>query len=366
MIMKTLKSYITAEWFSLFALSILIVSFVLVVGNVVKLVELVIAKGVNIKIVLKLLLYLLPSLLVFSIPISILSATLLSFGRMAYENEITAIRASGISLYPFLFVLLLIGLMFSLLCLYFNDSLIPKTHYLTRTTIKEIGIKKPTTYLEEKTFIKAFKDYIMFIYKIKGDYLEDIRIFQPQVDKPTRTITAARGEFIAIPEKSAIKLILKNGTADEPSFDDPSVFYKLNFKNYNLTLSLKEKQNMQKLDKKVTDMTINELKDEIRKMRQLKIDERPLLVGLYRKYSLSFSSLIFILIGVPLAIRIKRRERSLGFVLSLIICLLYYLFMALGESLALRNKIYPSIGVWLPNIIFLLIGLVLSYKILEE
>ncbi|MCG2711451.1 MAG: LptF/LptG family permease [Candidatus Omnitrophica bacterium] len=364
--MRILKKYVLSEWLTLFSLALVIISFILVVGNMVKLVELVIAKGVNPLVVLRLFAYLLPSLFVFSIPISILCASLLCFGRMAYDNEITAIRSSGISLYPILGIILLIGIMFSLLCLYFNDTIIPRAHYLMRSTLQEIGVKKPAAYLEEKTFIKAFKNHIMFIYKIRGEYLEDIRIYQPQTDKPTRTIIAQRGEFISIPEKSAVKLLLKNGSADEPSFDDPSVFYKLNFKNYHITLDLKEKQEIQKLDKKASDMTIKEIENDIKEMKKLEIDYRPLQVGLYRKYSLAFSSLIFIFIGVPLAIRVKRRERSLGFSLSIAICLLYYLLMAFGESLALRNKIFPVIGVWLPNMIFLFIGLCLSYKVLEE
>jgi len=364
--MNTLRKYIIKEWFVLFSLSLAIISFILVVGNLIKLVELVITKHIQFLIVFKLFTYLLPSLLVFSIPISILTACLLTFGRMAYDNEITAIRSSGISLYPFLGTVLLAGIMFSLLCLYFNDSLIPKTHYLTRTTLQEIGIKKPTAYLEEKTFIKAFKNYILFIYKIKDEYLEDIRIYQPQTGKPTRTIMAKSGEFISIPEKGAIKLVLKNGFADEPNFNEPDVFYKLNFKTYNLTLNLRDQLEIKKLDKKVSDMSIKELKKEIKKMKSLNIDYRPLLAGLYRKFSLSFSSLIFIFIGVPLAIRVKRRERSLGFALSVLICLLYYLLMALGESLALRNKLPPAIGVWMPNIVFLIFGLILSYRMLKE
>lgn len=365
--MRILKNYITKEWFSLFLLSILTVSFILAIGNFVKLVELIIAKGVAPLAVLKLFTYLLPSLLVFSIPISILTATLLSFGRMAFDNEITAIRSSGISLYPIALNLLLVGMMFSLLCLYFNDTLIPKSHYNMRQTLREIGIKKPTTYLEEKTFIKAFKNYIIFIYKIRDTKLEGVRIYQPQLDKPTRTIVAKKGEFISIEGKGAIKLVLKDGMADEPTFDGSDAFYKLKFKTYHLTLYLEGGQQASRdLDKKVSDMTIGELQLEIKKMQKLNIDARPLLVGLYRKFSLSFSGLLFILIGMPLAIRVKRRERSLGFVISLVICLLYYLLMAVGDSLALRNKIDPLLGVWMPNIVLFVIGAFLTIKMLEE
>lgn len=113
-------------------------------------------------------------------------------------------------------------------------------------------------------------------------------------------------------------------------------------------------------------MTIRELRDEINNMKNLKIDETPLLVGLYRKFSISFSSLVFALLGIPLAIRVRRRERSLGFGLSIMVCLLYYMLMALGEGLALQGKMNPILGVWLPNIILLMVGLVLTLKVIED
>jgi len=326
----------------------------------------VISKGVQVKDVIKMFTYLMPALLIFSIPISILTATLLSFGRLSFDNEITAIRSSGISLYQIVFDLLLVGLLFSLICLYFNDTLIPQSHYKMRTMIKEIGIKKPTAYLEEKTFIKAFKGHILFIYKIRNDHMEDVRIYQPQEKVPTRTIIAQYGEFIPLEEKSAVKLILRNATGNEPSFDDSKRFYKINTKAYKITLFLKDEIDTSTLGKKVTDMTISEIKKEIENMKNMGIDITPLLVGMYRKFSLAFSSLVFIFIGVPLAIRVKRREKSLGYGLSLIICLLYYLLMALGESMALRNILPAIVGVWLPNIIFLVLGLFLTYKVIED
>lgn len=363
--MKILKNYILKEWLLVFLLSLLVISFVLVIGNIIKFVELTVAKGVNIREVGKLFILLLPSLLVFSLPISALTATLLCFGRLASDNEIIALRSSGISLYTIVMDLGLIGIMISLLSLYFNDSLIPKAHFLMRKTVYNIGIKNPTAYLEEKTFIKAFQDQIIFIYKIKGNNLEDVRIYQPQTDKPTRTIISEKGQFIPLLEKNAIKLELINGMADEPSFDNPNQFFKLNFKTYHLNLYLKGEKEINNLGKKIQDMTISEIKNEIEQFKFLGIDTRPLQVGLHEKFSLAFSSLAFILLGMPLAIRVRRRERSLGFGLSLIVCFLYYLVMAFGESLALRNIISPFWGMWFANFLLLFIGIFLIFKVIE-
>ena len=115
--------------------------------------------------------------------------------------------------------------------------------------------------MESGTFIKNFKDYIIFIYEIKGNQLKDIRIYQPQKDRPVHTIVAKSGEFIVIPEQQIIKLRLYNGSSDEPDFDNPNRFFKLNFKTYEVTLNLKDY--IQKIDKKPKDMNIDEIKQEI-------------------------------------------------------------------------------------------------------
>ena len=364
--MKILKRYIFDEWFALFFLSIVVITFILLVGNMVKLVELVVAKGIDGFAILRLVGYLMPSLLIYSIPIATLTATLLTFGRMAYDQELTAIRSSGISLYPVAGSMLLIATLLSLVCLYCNDSLIPWAHYQQRRIIRDIAVKNPAAYLEEKTFIKSFRGYIIFIYRVRDDYLQDIRIYQPQNDKPTRVIMAERGEFIAIPEKNAVKVALKNGTADEPSFDDPGSSFKINFQNSFIILELNDGQPSKELNKKPQDMTIKELEQEAATMRVLGVDERPLLVALHRKYALSFSSLIFALLGMPLAIRVKRRERSLGFGLSVLTCVVYYILLAVGENLALRNLISPAIGIWLANALLGLVGGWLFFRVLES
>ncbi len=364
--MHILKKYILSEWFSLFLLSLVIISFVLVIGNVFKMVELIVAKGVDPVSVGKLFAYLLPSLLIFSIPISVLTGTLLGFGRLSSDNEITAMRASGISLFYIIFDLLLIAGLLSGICLYCNDTLIPQSHFQVRRIMKEIGLKQPTAYLEERTFIKAFQDHIIFIYRIKGNRLEGIRIYQPQGEKPTRTIIAESGEFISIPEKNAVKLILRKGIADEPNFEDPEMFYKVKFKTYRLPLQLEKNDSPQKINKKISEMSSREIREEITKMRRLSVDPTPLIVGLHKKLALSFSSLAFTLIGIPLAIKLNRRERSLGFGLSLIICLIYYMLMVLGEGLAIRGTIDPITGIWLPNTLLAVAGIYLIYKVVEK
>jgi len=362
--MKILRNYILKEIFKAFGLSITIFTFVLLTGNMVKVVDLIINKGVEILYVLKLFLFLIPYLLSYTIPMAILTATLLVFGRLSSDNEITAMRASGVSLFKIVFPVIVVGLLVSLVSLYINDRLVPKAHFATRKTLRDIGVRRPTAYIEAGTFIKEFEDYIIFIYGIKGNKLENIRIYQPREGKPIRTIVASRGEFIPIPEKHMLKLKLSDGITEEPIPTDPNNFYKLNFKTYYMTLNLEPpKKTSKNIKKKSKDMTFQELREEVKEVQARGIiDVSPLLTRIHKKISMSFSSLAFILMGLPLAIKTRRSEKSIGFGISLAILVVYWTILAAGNVFALKKYLDPWISMWLPNIIFVGLGSFLLYK----
>lgn len=359
--MKILRSYIMNELLAGFALSLSVFTFVLVMGNIIKLAEMVITRGVDLVYVIKLFGCLTPYLLSYSIPMSILTATLLCFGRLSSDNEITAMRASGISIYKMAFPVVIIGLALSLGLLWLNDKVLPSSHYQSRRILADIGVKKPTAFLESGTFIKNFKDYIIFIYEIKGNKLEDIRIYQPQKDRPVRTIVAKSGEFAVLPDEQIIKLRLYNGSSDEPDFDNPNRFFKLRFKIYEVALSLKDY--IAKIDKKPKDMSIDEIKQEIAKLENQSIEDlNSLKIEIYKKFALAFSAVAFVLIGVPLGITTKRAERSVGFGLSLGIIIAYYVFAVACESMSLKGKFNPAVAMWVPNIALISIGLFLTWR----
>ncbi|MBM3253723.1 MAG: YjgP/YjgQ family permease [Candidatus Omnitrophica bacterium] len=361
--MRILRSYIIKELFGPFALSLIVFTFVLLMGNIIQLAELLITKGVEITYVVKLFFNLIPYLLSYTLPMSILTSVLLTFGKLSSDNEITAIRASGISLISILVPVLVVGILFCMLSIYLNDRVLPKSHFTSRKILSEIGFKKPTAYLEAGTFIKTFKKYIIFIYSIEKNKLHNIRIYEPLKGKSTRTIIAKHGEFIPLPEQKLIKLKLIDGVSDEPNPENPNNFFKLSFKTYFITLDLAEDQKGSNIEKKPKDMTIEELEEEIKNFAKENIDPSPLLTEIHKKISLSFASLAFVIIGLPLAIRTKRHEKSIGFGMSLVIIMVYYLLLAFGEALALRQLCPPPVAMWFSNVLLVLIGAILFCRL---
>src|SRR3989338_4459298 len=175
--MKILRVYILKELVSPFFLALLVFTFIMVIGNLIQLAELVISKGVDLVSVVKLFAFLIPYLLSFTVPMAILTATLLVFGRLSSDNEITAIRASGVNLYKIAAPVMVVGLVVSLILFVVNDRVLPYAHFASRKIIKDIGTKNPASYLEAGTFIKTFKKYIKFIHGIEGNKLNKVRIF---------------------------------------------------------------------------------------------------------------------------------------------------------------------------------------------
>jgi lipopolysaccharide export system permease protein len=362
--MRILRTYFLKEFISPLFLALGTLTFVMLLGNIIKIANLVINKGVNMYSVLKLLLFMIPYLLTYTLPIACLAAILLSLGRLSNDNEVVAIRANGINLFSLILPLLIIGLILSLILVIFNDRLIPYAHFASRKTLIEIGIKNPAAALEPGVFINSFQKYILFIYRIDQNKLTNVRIYEPQREnKPTRTIVAKQGEFIAIPEKKVIKLKLMDGTSDEPDPENPTHFYKLNFKTYFMTLSLEQMGDKEGIRKKPKDMTIMELEDEIKKLKSEGIDPKPLITEINEKISLAFSCFIFILLGVPLAIVTRRREKSINFGIAFLIVGIYYIILMGAEALGLQGYLDPTLAMWIPNIILGAIGAILTYRV---
>ena len=364
--MKILQTYILKELFRYFVLSFLLLTFILVVGNLVKFADLVLNKGVEIVIAGKMFLHLLPYLSTFTLPLSMLTSTLFVFGRLSADNEVIAMRSSGISLFKLTFPVVVCAFILSLGCVVLNNRFVPKAHYTYRSFLKEIGIKKPLSFLEAGTFIEGFGDYVLFIYEIDGNILRNIRIYQPQPDRPPRTILAREGEILSVPEENVLRLKLVDGTSDEPNPQNPQAFYKLNFKTYVMNLNLSDVFTKKRIFKKPKDMDFRELHQEIERYKSEKINPLPLETELHRRLSIAFASLAFVLVGLPLAIRAGRGEKSTGLAMSLGIAFVYWILLAVAEALSLRALLPPALALWFPSLLLIGIGIYLICTVLER
>ena len=347
--MKILRTYVLREHAAPFFVTMAGLTAVLLVGNIVKFMELIIAKGVSLVDILRLLIYLIPYVLSFTIPMACLIAMVLAFGRLSTDYELIALRASGVSPARLILPLLTVGLLISALLLVVNDRLVPASRLAFRRQLKAIGIKRPAAYLESWTFIKDFPPYTIFVYQVEGQRLYNIRIYEPQANGPTRTIIADRGEFEGLSDRRSVQLKLYDGTMDEWDAARPGTFYKAMFSTYAMVLR-PDQSDPEQLERKVKELTFKELAAEDRELRAQGIDTLPIRLEFHRKIASSFSALIFVTFGLALGLRLHHHERLMGFVWVLAIFMAYYLGTVGMNAIALKQWLPAWLAMWVPNL----------------
>lgn len=360
--MRIIEKYLLKELGGPFLGSLFVSTFILAAGNIIQTADMMVNKGVELAQVILIFLLFLPYVLIFTIPISVLAAVLLGFGRLSSDNELTALRTSGVSISKLVLPVIVCGIMISLSNVPLNDRLLPESEFAARRLLKTVGIKHPAAMLEPGVFVKGFKNYIIFLHGVKGNTLQDIRIYEPQDNKPTRSIVARRGEIIVVPGENSLKLKLEDGTADEIVPEKPDEFYKLSFKEYFMTLNLEDGLGGGKIEKKAREKSIKELRRDIAGFRKEKVSTVPLEVELNKKIALAFSNLVFVLIGIPLAITTHRREKFVGFGLAIMLFLVYWGIMLTGIAFAIRGIIPAWAGVWSANILLSAAGVAMFMR----
>jgi len=180
--MKIIRSYILRECIGPFILSLVILTCVFLLGNLIQLTNLVINKGVPLATIGHVFVLMIPVLLGYTIPIACLIGIILAFSRFSSDNEIIALRAGGVHLGRLLIPLLILGIIVSLFSIILNERIIPYAHHEQRKALKNLGSKNPAALLEAGLFINAFDNQILFIHKIDGNKLYNITIYQPQPD----------------------------------------------------------------------------------------------------------------------------------------------------------------------------------------
>jgi len=348
------------EFLFSFGLAIAIFSFVLLMGNIFKITDLIINRRVEIGLVARFLVNTFSHLLSYIIPMSMLTASLMFFGRLSSDHEVVAMKASGMSFGEILRPFIMLGCIVSLGLFLLNHTLIPHANYRNLLFIKEITMKKPQALLEERIFNESFKNYTVYVNKIRGSKLKGVRIWQLRPQGTPRVITAQEGEFMTSEDKKTLILRLVKGTIEEVYEKDTVKYHKMNFNNHFIQLSCSHLSEGI-AEKRAKDMTFMEIKKKMDKLRKKGVDISPLLTEYYQRQALSFASLPFILVGISLVIKTKRGTRSFGFGISLVVFIIYYLLLMLGETLG-RKGLNPGLSMWAPNIIWGAVGIFLIVK----
>ncbi|HEC69667.1 MAG TPA: YjgP/YjgQ family permease [Candidatus Omnitrophica bacterium] len=354
--MKIIRKYFLKEFLSNFFLSLLGITLLMILGNLIKLSDMIVRKGIESASAFKLFLCYIPYLLEFSLPLSVLLATLLTMGRASAENEIISLKTSGISLFKILSSFLVLGLITSLLSIILQDRVIPQAHFASRKIVKKIAKDNPLSFIEPGVFIDEFKDFVLFTRDVEENTLKKVFIYELKEDS-SNLIYAEKGDFVV--ENEILKIKLQDGFIEGPQMQ-----YRIHFKTHFMHLPIEKKGNS--ISKKPADMTLKELEEEIKTLRKKDLDPLPLEAEFHKKISISFSSLVFVLLGFGAGGLVKHKEKSINFGICFLSALGYYLLSLLGETLVLKEILPVYLGIWLANLILLTTGVALTLKVCKS
>ena len=365
---KIIHRYIFKEIASSFIIILFILTFVLLMGKILQVMDLVINKGISVFAIAKLILFLLPSLMLFTIPIALLIAILIAMGRLSADNEITALKTSGISLMQIYYPVAIASLIAFIITIILGYFLVPQSNFATKRLLFTIVQQNATIGIKEKVFNSDFKGFVFYADRIpvNKNYMEGVVISDNRIIGEQNTILAKKAFLVSDPESMTLKLKLENGSIHTVS-SDLKKYRKIDFNNYDINLDLSTAlANLEESSKSSTEMTMTELLEKMKKPGMEKAAVRELAIEVHKKFSIPLSSIFFGLLALPLGINSHRSIKSRGFAVGIIVVSLYYLLRIGGEALVETGYISPEIGVWTPNFIFALLGISLFYMANRE
>lgn len=373
---KTLHKYLTFQVLAALALTVTVFTFVLLLGNVLKeILKLLVSGQVRIGLVTEAVWLLIPFVLVFALPIGFMTSTLLVFGRFSADQELTAARASGVSLLSLATPILLLSLLCCGASAWINMEWGPRSRVAYKNLIEEARTDLANVQLPENRMIYDFPGYIIHVDKNRNGNLENILVYSNNMTVFARhgriEPGTTNGQLIVNLSDISWVMGLTNGASR--SFFLPQWPLKINVSS----------ARHQSAQPKISDMTFGQLQVELREREHLlnlmpsgtnspaqlrvQLNEMEKLIEQVRaqmseQIAFSFACFSFALVGIPLGIRMHRRETNIGIVVALALALVYYSFVILGSSLASRPEFFPHLIFWIPNFIFQAVGAVLLWR----
>ena len=352
---KTLLRYLIAEILPPFFFGLLAFTFILLVFRILRLIELVVTRGVPLFQIGKLFALILPTFLEMTVPIAFLLAILLGLGRMSNDQELLAMKASGVSTPQIFWPIALVGLVMALMTLGLTMFARPAANFALKKELYNIARTRVGTALREKVFNDDFPKILIYVEELvpPGNTAQGVLI----VDKRDRLrediILGKVARITTDEETNTLGLRLFDGSIYERERNRPG-FSQTRFNIYDFKLDLDELVGpVQQKEAGPKEMPLTELINTIEAKQSSggkAVFER---MELHQRVAFAFVPLVFCLLGVSLALlpRASRANRSWGLMLCAFWIMTYYTLLSLGKALGEKNIVHPIPALWLPNLV---------------
>ena len=367
MLIKIIDRYIVKELAKIFFITVGSLTTVLYLDKFLFMAEMIVNRGVSVVEMLRIMLYISPSFLALTIPISVLVASVATFNQFSASNEWTAMKTCHLSFLQTMRPVLIFSVFTYLLAGSIMIYALPWGNLAYKQLIYDIIKNRANIDIKPNVFNYDFKNLVIFVKGQDGQFrLTDVFIADSTQSKLPRIITASQA--LIFPKLGSLKLQLelKNGTIHELGATQ-NEYQTINFDMYELNLNL---PNTDRLEREAMlgnrELSINQLLQQIKDFKIQGLPTDATKVELSKKFAIPFTCLLFGLLGAPLGIHSSRSGKSGSFAISVLIILLYYIGLIFVQNMGKVGKIEPYSSVWIPNFIVLGVIIYTSYRMQKD
>jgi lipopolysaccharide export system permease protein len=344
-----LKQFLLTALFGLIAFTI-----IFVVIDLMEKLDDFLDRHVSIMIVAHYYIAFIPEILKLMTPVAILLSSLFTTGKLSNNNELTAMKSSGVSIYRYMLPMMIVALVISLGSVYFNGWVVPLANR-EKFRIEQVYLNQnPETTARSNIYLQDGPHRIFTLAFFNGSTDQGNGVSIQDFSDTNSVVLVRRYDAPQIRwDSSADRWIMTNATVRtfSPGGETFKQVAQLDFD----TLHIKPSDIVKKIDKP-DEMNYFELEQFIERQRHSGNDVARWSVDFYNKISFPFASFIVVLFGVPFSFGKRRKGLAVQFGVSVLICFIYLVFMKVSEVFGYNGDLNPLLTAWLANIVFLFAG----------
>ncbi len=367
--MKLLDRYIIREHIAPFFISISLIMLLFILNLAFKMLGRIVGQGLSIGTIVEYFFLNLAWIVTLAIPMSVLVACLMGFGRLAGDLEIISMKASGISLVRMIRPVFLLALVVCGFSIYFQDQILPDMNHRNKLLTLSIRRKRPALAIRQGIFTKELRNQTLLVQENDPDrdMLYDLTIFDDSKAREPATIMADSGRLAYTDTLGMYNFHLWSGEIHQLKHNDPDGYQIIRYREalfrFNAPEAMLRRHDAGYRGDRELDLAgLLERVDRLREQEETPRTQQMInryMVEYHKKFAMSFASLVFVLIGAPLGVKLHKGGIGVSGGMSVLFFLIYWTFLIGGEDLADRGLVSPAIAMWAPNILLGILGVFL-------
>lgn len=361
--MKTLDRYVIREVLPPFVIALLVFTFILIIPFIIELAEQMIAKGVPWPMLVRLMVTLLPQALALTIPMALLIAILVAFGRLSTDREVVVMMACGVSPYRLLRPLALLALVSWATSSWVLLKAMPDANQTFRELTMQIVADRAEGEVRPRVFFEDFPNMVLYVREIPptGGWQD---VLAADTKNPAQPVIylARSGRMLVDRQARTIQMVLIDGARHTTKLDDPAAYEVLKFKQMVVSLdpeSVFPRNGPARGDR---ELSVAELRQRVRELEAAGVSTHNPIMEIHKKFSIPVACFVFAVIGLALGASNRKDGKLASFVLGIAVIFVYYVVMFTAQAMTKGSLVPAWLSMWLPDIVLGVVGVLLLIR----